>query len=184
MRKFVLILSLAVFVLLSYASTGVAADHSYVGVKKCKMCHKKESTGNQYGVWLKSAHAKAYETLGSDESKAIAAKLKLEGNPQELDQCLSCHVTGHGVAAELLGTGYKVTDGVGCESCHGPGSDYWKKSVMKDREKAVAAGMIVPDEKTCLQCHNDKSPTFKEFDFEKMFAKIAHPNPAKAEKKE
>ncbi len=184
MRKIVLFASVAVFLLMGYAFTGVAADHSYVGVGKCKMCHKSKAKGDQYGIWLKSAHSKAYETLASDESKAVAAKLGLEGDPQQLDECLSCHVTGHGVAAELLGKNYKVEDGVGCESCHGPGGDYWKSSVMKDREKAVAAGMIVPDEKTCVQCHNEKSPTFKEFDYEKMVAKIAHPYPDKAEKKE
>ncbi len=179
MRKIVLISSLAIFVLLSLASAGMAADHSYVGVKKCKMCHHKAAIGDQYKVWSGSKHAQAYKVLASDEAKAIAAKLKLEGDPQTLDQCLSCHVTAHGVAAELVGKGVKVEDGVGCESCHGPGSDYKKNSVMKDKEKAIAAGLIIPDEKTCVKCHNDKSPTFKEFDFKKMYAKIAHPVPKK-----
>ena len=48
---------------------------------------------------------------------------------------------------------------------------------MKDKQKAVAAGLIIPDEKTCIQCHNDKSPTYKEFDYKKFYAKIAHPIP-------
>jgi len=79
MRKIVLFASVAVFLLMGYAFTGVAADHSYVGVGKCKMCHKSKAKGDQYGIWLKSAHSKAYETLASDESKAVAAKLGLEG---------------------------------------------------------------------------------------------------------
>ena len=40
--------------------------------------------------------------------------------------------------------------------------------------------MVIPTAETCTVCHNDKSPTFKEFDFEKMAAKIAHANPEKA----
>jgi hypothetical protein len=177
MRKFTLILSLAVLVLFTFSTISVAADHEYVGVFKCKMCHKKESTGDQYGIWLKSAHAKAYTTLASDEAKAVAAKLKLEGNPQELDECLGCHVTAHGVDAKLLGTKYTVEDGVGCESCHGPGADYMKRSVMKDKKQAIAAGLIIPDEKTCIMCHNEKSPTYKKFDYKTFYAKIAHTIP-------
>lgn len=176
MRKFTLILSLAVLALFTFSTMSVAADHGYVGVDGCKMCHGKK-TGDQYKIWSESAHANAFKVLASDEAKAVAKKLKLEGDPQKLDECLSCHVTAHGVDAKLLGSKYSVEDGVGCESCHGPGSDYKKYSVMKDREKAIAAGLIMPDEKTCIQCHNEKSPTYKEFDFKKAYAKIAHPIP-------
>lgn len=176
MRKFTLILSLAVLALFIFSTMSVAADHQYVGVSKCKACHGTK-TGDQFKIWSESAHANAYTVLASDEAKAVAAKLKLEGDPQKLDECLSCHVTAHGVDAKLLAESYTVEDGVGCESCHGPGSDYRKFSVMKDQAKAVAAGMLIPDEKTCIQCHNDKSPTYKEFDFKKFYAKIAHPIP-------
>jgi hypothetical protein len=169
------------FVLLAAGVTVASAgDHQFIGVDGCKMCHKKAATGDQYGKWLESSHAKAYETLASDAAKAIAAEKGLGDNPQEIGECLGCHVTGHGAAAELLGKKYAVTDGVGCESCHGAGGDYKKKSVMEDQAAAIAAGMIIPDEKTCMGCHNDKSPTFTEFDFAKMAAKIAHPNPEKA----
>jgi len=33
---------------------------------------------------------------------------------------------------------------VECETCHGPGSDYMKISVMKDLAAAKAAGLILP----------------------------------------
>jgi hypothetical protein len=151
--------------------------HSYVGADGCKMCHKSASKGDQYGKWLESKHSKAYEVLGTDAAKEAAAKAGVEGNPQEADACLQCHVTAHGVAAELLGKKYSVEQGVGCESCHGPGSDYKKKSVMEDREAAIAAGMVIPNEETCKGCHNEKSPTFKGFKYEEAFAKIAHPYP-------
>jgi len=49
---------------------------------------------------------------------------------------------------------------------------------MVDQEASIAAGLIVPDEKTCTKCHNADSPTFKEFDFAAMYAKIEHTIPA------
>ncbi len=38
-------------------------------------------------------------------------------------------------------------------------------------------GLIIPDEKVCKQCHNEESPTFKEFNFKEYVAKIAHDDP-------
>jgi hypothetical protein len=43
-----------------------------------------------------------------------------------------------------------------CESCHGPGSLYKKKSVMKVRKLAEIAGMVLPDVGFCTEsCHSD-----------------------------
>jgi nitrate/TMAO reductase-like tetraheme cytochrome c subunit len=48
-----------------------------------------------------------------------------------------------------------------CETCHGNGGDYWKMSVMKDPEKAKAAGLIAkPGKDGCLKCH--KAAEFKD----------------------
>jgi len=156
------------------------AKRGFVGVGKCKTCHKTEAQGEQHPIWLKGPHAKAYEVLASDEAKAVAKEKGIE-DPQTADDCLKCHVTGHGVAAELLGAKYLATDGVGCESCHGPGADYYKKktmvAAMTGEIEAASVGLVTPDEKTCTACHNEDSPTFKGFDFEKMVAKIAHPIP-------
>ncbi|MCM2311644.1 MAG: cytochrome c family protein [Steroidobacteraceae bacterium] len=40
-----------------------------------------------------------------------------------------------------------------CEHCHGPGSEYKSKAVMKDPVKAEAAGLVVPDKAFCAKCH-------------------------------
>lgn len=40
-----------------------------------------------------------------------------------------------------------------CENCHGPGSEYKPKAVMKDPEKARAAGLVMPDKAFCAKCH-------------------------------
>ena len=157
----------------------------YVGLPGCKMCHKSAKKGDQYGKWTEGRHSKAYATLASEEAKAIAAKQGI-ADPQKDGKCLKCHVTAYGVDASLIAEpkpgkkGHQIEDGVACESCHGPGSLYKKRSVMKDREASVAAGLIIPDEKACAECHNDESPTFKPFNYAERLKAIAHPNPLKA----
>lgn len=153
--------------------------HKYVGAGKCKSCHKKKKTGNQYGAWQKASHSKAFKTLGTPEAKAVAKKQGVTGDPQKAAQCLQCHVTAYGVDKKFLGKKYKAEEGVSCETCHGPGGDYKKKKVMKDHGKAVAAGLIVPDEKMCKTCHNEKSPTYKTFVYKDKVKKVNHPNPGK-----
>jgi cytochrome c551/c552 len=76
---------------------------------------------------------------------------------------------------------YKIAEGVGCEACHGPGSLYRKNTIMKDQKAAIAVGMVIPDEKTCLKCHqaNTKGHDGKFTDFKTEYAKIAHPTPKK-----
>jgi len=175
------ILAVVAFAFIGGMMMGMVSDalaaHELVGAPKCKSCHKKK-TGNQWQLWLDSEHSKAYETLASEESKKIAAEKGL-GDPQKEEACLKCHVTqaflGRDVAVNAKGK-YVDSEGVGCEACHGPGSEYKKKKIMKDHDAAVAAGLQV--EKTeahCVQCHNDESPTFEGFNFEERWAEIDHP---------
>ncbi len=156
-----------------------AEEHAYVGASACKMCHKSAKKGEQYKKWLNSPHAKAYDTLKSVQSRQLMLTLGLEGLPTEHDKCLKCHVTAHGVKPALLEKGYSIEEGVSCESCHGPASD-WKKPHMRDREAAVKAGLRDPgNPEMCKTCHNPESPTYKEFVYEEKLAVIAHPNPNK-----
>jgi len=152
----------------------------YVGATKCSTCHKTAAQGEQFPKWQASPHAKAYETLASAEAKEIGKKVGVD-DPQKSDTCLRCHVTGHGKDASLFGEKYAASEGVGCESCHGAGSDYIKMSTMKGvmtgEIEPASVGLILPDEKLCITCHNDGSPTFKGFDFKEYAAKIAHPIP-------
>jgi len=154
-----------------------AAGHKYIGVKKCAMCHKSEAKGNQYGQWLSTKHAKAYETLATSQAQETAKKAGVLGNPQEAPACLKCHLTGNGVDSSLLGEGFTKENGVQCESCHGAGGDYAPLSVMKDKARAIGAGLVVPTEEVCLKCHNTESPNFKGFNFKEYTSKITHPQP-------
>lgn len=163
-----------------FQGTVTAGDHQFIGATKCKTCHKKPEAGEQFVLWEKGPHAKAYATLASEKAMEIAKAKGIE-NPQEADECLSCHVTGHGAAAELLGTKYDKTEGVTCEGCHGAGGDYYKKKTMvaiiTGEIDAASVGLVKPDEKVCLTCHNEKSPTYKEFKFAERVKAIAHPIP-------
>ena len=158
----------------------------YVGGSKCKMCHKTEAQGKQYGIWASNPHAKAYKTLATDQSKEIAGKYKDMKDPQKDARCLKCHVTAFGVDAKLIKASFKMEDGVQCEACHGPGSKYKSPKVMKALSKGTQdpaeVGYIASDEKLCVTCHNKESPTYKPFKFEEAYKKIAHPIPKKATK--
>ncbi len=163
-------------------------QYRYVGVKKCRSCHRKEKIGNQYEAWQNSKHAKAYETLASDKARKWAAEAGVD-DPQNDERCVKCHVTAYGVPKERIGLKFKVKDGVQCEACHGAGMGYAKKKVMMDKDRAIEKGLVEQSEKVCVKCHNDDSPAWDPkrytradgtqvgFDYQQALEKIAHPVP-------
>lgn len=164
-------------------------QHAYVGIKKCKTCHAKELYGDQVSPWREGKHSKAYESLGSKKALQYARDRGIGGSPQEAGDCLKCHVTGHDVDARLIKFELDREDGIQCESCHGPGADYRKRSTMSDRDEAMRNGMVLQSEEVCVTCHNDESPAWNSkrytradgnhsgFDYEQAKEAIAHPIP-------
>jgi hypothetical protein len=174
----IVVLALAVGV----AMPVLHAQNKYVGAKQCSMCHKTEKQGKQFDIWSKSQHAKAYQALTSDKANEIAKAKGLKTTAVEAKECLECHTLGKTVDAALLDKGFEIKDGVQCETCHGAGSAYKNMSVMKEKAKAIAAGLTefkdeAAIEAFCKNCHNEKSPTYKSFNYKEMVAKIAHPIP-------
>ena len=153
-----------------------AQDFEYIGAAKCKMCHNKPATGQQFKIWSEGPHAKAMESLSSEQEMAIA-KEKGIADPSTDPSCIKCHST-FGSIAEDVNIGVKITEGVSCETCHGPGIKYKTNTIMKDRAKSIENGLIIPDEKVCKGCHNEESPTYKDFNYAEAVKKIAHPVPA------
>ena len=155
-----------------------APQHQFVGAVKCSICHKKPEQGEQYGIWMGTKHAHALDSLGTPEAKEIAAKAGIS-DPQTSGKCLKCHSTAYGFTENKVTEAIAVEEGISCESCHGPGKDYMKKSVMENKQDAIANGLMMPTEETCKKCHNPEAPTFKSFDFNERWGKIKHPVPKK-----
>ncbi len=133
-------------------------EYSYIGAKKCMMCHKRDGVGSS---WLETKHANALSVLKPAD--------------REKGSCLECHATGTTPAGKLL-------PDVQCEACHGPGSEYRDLNTMKNRELAVKRGLIPGDEETCLRCHSiERAPEVcgitEEFDYKEMSVDGIHAMP-------
>ena len=158
---------------LAFALASTAKEYPYKGSRRCKACHARKDTGNQYGKWKEGPHSKAHETLGKDKAKDAAAELGIE-DPQQSGECLKCHTTTHDVEGKWL-RGLTVQEGVSCESCHGPGGHYWRTEIMKNPEQARANGLRLPKDKDfCTTCHNDACPCYESFDLAEALKTIKH----------
>ncbi len=185
----------SVFLLSGWSAGAGAKERNYIGVKKCRTCHKSRKSGNQFGVWQKTKHAKAYHLLRKPKAKKAAQQVGVSGNPQKSEACLVCHTTGYGVDRKLFRRKFKVEDGVQCEACHGPGSEYKSKKRMRkmakergpdrkgDSPTARKYGLTYPNAETCKRCHTQqityngkvyKNPNYQPFDFDTQFEKIKH----------
>ncbi|MFC2138054.1 cytochrome c family protein [Bacteroidota bacterium] len=170
-KKSMLFLCLVFFI----GSTLLAQDYQYIGAAKCKMCHNKPTTGQQYKKWSELKHSKAMESLSSQASLDYAKKNNI-ADPTKDAGCLKCHST-LGSIDKSLNMGLTINEGVSCETCHGAGSKYKAMPIMKSREKSIANGLIIPDENLCKKCHNKENPFYKPFDYASAVKKIAHPIP-------
>ncbi len=152
------------------AGSLLAQSFTYVGSAKCQICHKTENQGQQFPIWQNSEHATSFQDLSSPEAQKLAADAPTNA------KCLACHSPLSGKALELK------AEGVTCEVCHGPGSEYKKLSIMKNKEEAVKNGLILyANEEAiktgCLKCHQNAHN--KAFDFTAYWGKIKHSIPKK-----
>lgn len=140
------------------------------GVASCggSTCHgRQEATGitvrqNELLTWQDDgspagAHSRAYRVLAEPRSQRIAKKLGI-GPAQSAEMCLGCHADP--APAGLRGAKFALSDGVGCETCHG-GSERWLSShyaVGASHASNVANGLYPLDDPRaraarCLDCH-------------------------------
>src|SRR5574337_707042 len=143
------------------------AAHKHMGVATCSssVCHgasqpfrDSDIAQNEFAIWQEfDPHAKAYQVLEQPRSQAIARKLGL-GDATKARVCLDCHADN--VPASDRGERFQITDGVGCEACHG-GAELWLNS-HADRKVThadnLAKGMYatadpVKRAQLCLSCH-------------------------------
>jgi YVTN family beta-propeller protein len=141
----------------------------FVGAQACGSCHQGPQMGYQLSLWKMSPHAQAYAVLSTPAGLEAAKKAGID-DPQKAPACLKCHAPGAGSPGTKT---FDPTEGVGCEACHGAGSEYMAEAVMRDPKSAAAKGLRPVTEKTCLGCH--PSTHEKPFDFARAKAAIAHP---------
>lgn len=102
-------------------------------------------------------HSRAWRVLTEPRAQAIARKMGI-GPAQDAKECLGCHADP--APAALRGARFQISDGVGCESCHG-GSSNWlasHRAVNGSHAANVAAGMKALENPkvragVCLDCH-------------------------------
>jgi len=156
-----------------FASPAVAQGpgHSgatYVGVATCggTTCHgRSQGDGphvrqDEIMLWQDpatpaGAHSRAYAVLREPRARAIAERLGL-GEATGAPACLGCHATPVGPR----GVRFQTTDGVGCESCHGPASGWLTShyAVGGTHAANVRNGLVPLDNAQaradrCLNCH-------------------------------
>lgn len=152
-------------------SSGTDTAYEYVGTKRCRMCHTR-----RHKSWLNSPKGRSWDLLkpGVRPDAKQQANLDPETDYTTDTRCLPCHSVGFGRPG-----GYQIPDpnsrqsvrraaareGVGCESCHGPGSgftqvmrDIQKKKRTYQVEEIRAAGQPAITPEVCLSCHNDRKP--------------------------
>lgn len=106
---------------------------TYVGTPACRTCH-----ASAFAWWNGHPHSRAYETLVTRHREYNLA-------------CVGCHVTGYGKpggATVTHNAGGSLVD-VGCESCHGPGSEH-----AANPTGAVHGVVRAVPEAVCVRCHN------------------------------
>lgn len=151
-------------------SASAQGSYSYTGVASCagSTCHgRSEGNGalvrqDEIATWqspfaVSGAHSRAYALLSSRRGQQIAQSLGWQ-DASNRSECLGCHATF--VPASQQGPRFHTTDGVGCESCHGPAAG-WLAShyeVGGSHAANVGNGMVALERpqtraRVCLDCH-------------------------------
>ena len=141
-------------------------DAVHLGVASCagNNCHgaMERSEGssvaqNEYLIWSKSdKHHRAYTVLLEERGMRIARNLGL-ANAATADMCLGCHTDN--VPPAKRGPRFQLSDGVGCEACHGGASSWLGIHISGARHSDNLAAGLYPTEQPaaraekCLSCH-------------------------------
>jgi 2',3'-cyclic-nucleotide 2'-phosphodiesterase (5'-nucleotidase family) len=149
---------------------------TYIGSAKCKKCHD-----SAYEIWQNTPHSHAYRTL---------VDAKHPSNRQYDAECIVCHTVGFGYQSGFTDADKTPQlENVGCESCHGPGSEHAANPKDPQWQTLMNAWKAAEDEKPeakakrleridifCTTCHDiDNDVTWTDNAFPRKWKKIAHP---------
>lgn len=160
----------------------IKGSFKYQGPGACRECHM-ESTGKFHlgasQVWEHHVHSSAYQTLKRDYTKEIARRARGIDDPLNDWRCVKCHVTAYGADKSQIAPSYSHEDGVTCEVCHGPSSQYADVDHGPGVANREAMGFRIlkglPERReVCTGCHNPASPTYVPFNLREFSRDIAH----------
>ena len=153
-------------VLTAVVASGADTPPKLLGAASCanSSCHGGGGANqNQFLVWsLKDFHSqRPFATLTTARAKQIADALEIK-DPTAEARCTVCHEPLHEVPENLRGENFKVSEGVSCESCHGPAENWLRAHTRTDYSRAdrTAAGMrdlqnLYVRANTCVACHQN-----------------------------
>jgi len=153
-------------------SNAAVAEPKFLGSPGCSSssCHGGAAEkSKQFTLWSTHDfhHARPYATLETARSERLAEVLKI-GNATQSARCTVCHAPFATVPAERLGHDATVTEGISCESCHGPAENWIRSHTRPDYTHAdrVAAGMrdvnnLYVRANTCVACHQVLDPEIR-----------------------
>jgi hypothetical protein len=103
----------------------------YTGSESCRLCHKDE-----YEKWSAGRHAHAYATL-------------VKAGSQYDPECIVCHVVGFEYESGFVSEEKRGhLKNVGCENCHGPGSEHIK---------SLGSEKTTGPKSVCTDCHTPET---------------------------
>jgi hypothetical protein len=113
---------------------------------------------NEYSTWVvRDKHARAFVNLTNAAGTRMAKIMGLP-KPDTAARCLACHALD--VPVEQRARTFDLTDGVGCENCHGPASAWLGPHTTRNwtYEKSLELGMyntrdLIQRSERCLSCH-------------------------------
>lgn len=140
----------------------------FVGPVGCSssLCHGGAGPNSgSYTTWKrKDVHRKSWETLASNRADLMA---KAIGSDTALGswRCTECHMPMANVPAEKIAGHIEPKDGVSCETCHGPASEWIRTHTRADltHSQRVSIGMkdlesLYVRANTCVACHQNVDP--------------------------
>jgi len=153
---------------ISAADAAQPAAGTHIGVASCagSNCHGSDAPQppaegvlhNEYLTWQRDdLHAVAYRNLLTPRALDIGRRLGIP-DPSKSDTCLDCHADD--VPVSERGARFALSDGVGCEACHGGASGWIVDHAQAHRSHAanIKQGMYPTDDpqaraELCLGCH-------------------------------
>ena len=148
------------------ATHGAEPAPKFLGANSCanSSCHGGGGQNqNQFLTWsLKDFHSqRPFATLTTARAKQIADALAIKDAPADA-RCTVCHAPLHEVPENLRGENFKISEGVSCESCHGPAENWLRSHTRHDYTRAdrTASGMrdlqnLYVRANTCVACHQN-----------------------------